>query len=221
MMRIHREGRPTLVLAFIVLTLLNVILWIIFPIPGGMQIALAIVSIGLFIFLISFFRNPVRNTTAVYNEVIAPADGTIVVIEETMEEEYFKTKRKQLSIFMSPANVHVNRCPVGGEVKYAMHHHGKYLVAWHPKSSSENERNTTVINSGSYEILVRQVAGILARRIVNYLKVNDQVKQGEEFGFIKFGSRVDVFLPLTAEVLVQLNQKVVGGETVIAIVNSK
>jgi phosphatidylserine decarboxylase len=140
----------------------------------------------------------------------------VVVIEETTETEYFQSPKRQVSIFMSPANVHVNRNPVSGQVRYVKYHPGKYLVAWHPKSSTENERSTIVVGNGKYEILVRQIAGILARRIVNYLKTGEEVKQGEEFGFIKFGSRVDVFLPLDAQILVMLDQQVRGGETILA-----
>jgi phosphatidylserine decarboxylase len=148
--------------------------------------------------------------------VISPCDGKVVVIEETYEPEYFKDKRLQVSIFMSPANVHVNRNPISGEVKLSQYHAGKYLVAWHPKSSTENERHTVVIGNGQTDILVRQIAGALARRIVNYLQPGQHVKQTEELGFIKFGSRVDIYLPLGTPVKVQLEQTVKGGQSVIA-----
>ena len=148
--------------------------------------------------------------------VYAPADGKVVVIEEVEEPEFFQEKRLQISIFMNPANVHVNRNPIGGEVKYYKYHPGKYLVAWHPKSSTENERTTSVINNGKHDILVRQIAGAMAKRIVNYLKPGQQVTQGEDMGFIKFGSRVDIFLPLGTKVNVALEEKVKGNLSVIA-----
>ena len=150
------------------------------------------------------------------NQVICPADGKVVVIEEVLDEEYFKEKRLQISVFMSPANVHVNRNPVSGEVTYSQYHKGKYLVAWHPKSSTENERHSVVIKNDRGEILVKQIAGALAKRIINYLKVGQVVEQGKEMGFIKFGSRVDLLLPLNTKVEVQLNQSVKGGVTVLA-----
>jgi phosphatidylserine decarboxylase len=148
--------------------------------------------------------------------VIAPADGKVVVIEEVEEPEYFKDKRRQVSIFMSPVNVHVNRNPIAGIVKYAKYHPGKYLVAWHPKSSTENERTTVVIANSKAEVLFRQVAGALAKRIVYYVKEGEMVEQGSEMGFIKFGSRIDLYLPLSAKIEVQLQQKTRGGETVVA-----
>ncbi|MBK9730823.1 MAG: phosphatidylserine decarboxylase family protein [Chitinophagaceae bacterium] len=215
-MRIHKEGTATLLLMAVILIIINGMLMMLLPIPVWMLVALIILTISFYLFLISFFRNPKRNTIINANEIIAPADGKVVVIEETMEMEFFNAPRRQLSIFMSPANVHVNRNPISGEVKYVKHHHGKFLVAWHPKSSTDNERTTVVIANDKIELLMRQIAGILARRIVNYLNVQDTVHQGEEFGFIKFGSRVDLFLPLDAKIKVQLNQDVRGGETVIA-----
>ena len=150
------------------------------------------------------------------NFIVAPADGKVVVIEEAVDEEYFKEKRLQISIFMSPANVHQNRCPISGEVVYNQYHKGKYLVAWNPKSSTENERHSVVIKNSKGEVLVKQIAGALAKRIVNYLKVGQKVEQTEEMGFIKFGSRVDVLLPVGTKVDVQLNQAVQGGITIIA-----
>ena len=166
--------------------------------------------------IVSFFRLPHRKMTYGDALVIAPADGKVVVIEETEEPEYFKDRRLQISIFMSPANVHVNRNPVSGTIRLSKYHAGKYLVAWHPKSSTENERHTVVIGSSHGDILVRQIAGAMARRIVNYSKEGTVVKQNEEMGFIKFGSRVDVFLPLGTPVKVQLNQAVKGGQTILA-----
>jgi phosphatidylserine decarboxylase len=175
-----------------------------------------VVTLGLLLFLISFFRVPRRDLTKGENMVICPADGKVVTIEEVYDEEYFKDKRIQVSVFMSPANVHQNRNPVGGEVVYSQYHKGKYLVAWHPKSSTENERHSVVIRSSRGEILVKQIAGALAKRIINYLQVGQKVDQSTEMGFIKFGSRVDILLPVNAKVLVKLNEVVKGGVTVLA-----
>ena len=169
------------------------------------------------IIILQFFRNPKRPVTAADHNIIAPVDGKVVVIEEVYEPEYFKEKRLQVSIFMSPINVHVTRYAVNGLVKFSKYHAGKYLVAWHPKASTENERTTVVIENPYFgEILYRQIAGALARRIVNYAQEGMQVVQGTDAGFIKFGSRVDLFLPLGTEVSVQLNQKAIGGKTIIA-----
>lgn len=154
------------------------------------------------------------------DSIICPADGKVVVIEDIMETEYFNEMRKQVSVFMSPANVHVNRSPIDGEIKYFKYHPGKYLVAWHPKSSTDNERTSMVIENESFSVLVRQIAGKLARRIVYYVEEGDEIERGEEFGFIKFGSRIDLFLPLNTEINVELNQKVRGGETVIGTIPS-
>jgi phosphatidylserine decarboxylase len=171
----------------------------------------------IFIMIAQFFRNPKRNTVLNPSHVIAPADGKIVIIEEAEEPEYFNGKRLQVSIFMSPINVHVNRNPISGVVSYFKYHPGDYLVAWHPKSSTLNERTTVVVkNDKGVEVLFRQIAGALARRIVYYVKTGDKVTQGQEFGFIKFGSRIDLYLPVGTKVNVQLEQKVRGGETVIA-----
>lgn len=213
-MKIHREGFASIALTFLVLALINaaVFYWS-SPVAGYWVLA---VSVILFLFIVSFFRVPRREHTFGTTQVIAPADGKVVVIEETYEPEYFKDKRLQVSIFMSPANVHVNRNPISGEVKLSQYHAGKYLVAWHPKSSTENERHTVVIEQNGNAILVRQIAGALARRIVNYLKAGDQVTQNEEMGFIKFGSRVDIYLPAGTKVDVTINQLVRGGQTIIA-----
>lgn len=215
-MTIHREGTATITLTFILLALINGAIY--YFVPGSPVLFWTVFgfSAALFLFIISFFRLPKRAHTEGEQLVIAPADGRVVVIEETVETEYFKDKRLQVSIFMSPANVHVNRNPISGEVKLSQYHAGKYLVAWHPKSSTENERHTVVIGNGANEILVRQIAGALARRIVNYLKAGMQVKQNDEMGFIKFGSRVDIYLPVGTKVDVQLEQTVRGGQTVIA-----
>ncbi|RYY68544.1 MAG: phosphatidylserine decarboxylase family protein, partial [Chitinophagaceae bacterium] len=175
-----------------------------------------VLSLGLVLFIVSFFRIPSRQHTLHDSQIIAPADGKVVVIEETVDVEYFKDKRLQVSIFMSPANVHVNRNPLSGEVVYNQYHKGKYLVAWNPKSSTENERHSAVIKKGNTEILVKQIAGALAKRICNYLEVGQKVQQGNEFGFIKFGSRVDLLLPVGTKINVELNEVVKGGVTVIA-----
>lgn len=215
-MTIHREGWKILFGTIVFLLLLN--LAIFYFTDWIKLIDYLVITISGFIFLciLQFFRNPRRRVLENERQVICPADGKIVVIEEVDEAEYFKDKRLQVSIFMSPTNVHVNRNPVSGIVKYVKYHPGKYLVAWHPKSSTENERNTVVIENDNVEILVRQIAGALARRIVNYLDEGDDVQQGKELGFIKFGSRVDLFLPLGTKIDVTLNQKVKGGKTVIA-----
>ncbi len=181
------------------------------------RIAILIGSILLFFLVIQFFRNPKRETELNDAHVVAPVDGKVVVIEEVFEKEYFKDKRLMVSVFMSPINVHVTRHPVSGVVKYSKYHPGKYLVAWHPKASEENERTTVVVeNEVTGEILYRQIAGALAKRIVNYAKEGEEVIQGSDSGFIKFGSRVDVFLPLGTPLEVKLNQKVKGGISLIA-----
>ena len=174
-------------------------------------------SVILFLLIVQFFRNPKRNTSLNDEHVISPVDGKVVVIEEVYEKEYFKDKRIQVSVFMSPINVHVTRHPIGGKVTFSKYHPGKFLVAWHPKSSEENERTTVVVkNDHVGEILYRQIAGAMAKRIVNYAEVGTEVVQGSDSGFIKFGSRVDVFLPLGTEVKVEINQKVKGGISVLA-----
>jgi len=213
MFRIHREGVTTLSLLLLIFIALYWLLYMI--VPDWMQWALALVLALFYYFFLQFFRDPERQTPADQSAIIAPADGKIVVIEETEETEYFHNKRIQISIFMSPLNVHVNRCPVNGRVKYIRYHPGKYLVAWHPKSSVENERNTVVIGNEGTDVLIRQIAGKVARRIVCYLKNEESVKAGSELGFIKFGSRVDVFLPVSAKIGVHLNQVVIGGETIL------
>lgn len=214
-MKIHREGFATISLVFLVLLVINGAVSYWFDSPA-LTWSLLAVSVVFFLFIVSFFRVPSRQSTASDNLVISPCDGKVVVIEEVYEPEYFKDKRLQVSIFMSPANVHVNRNPISGQVKLSQYHPGKYLVAWHPKSSTENERHSVVLDNGKHAILVRQIAGALARRIVNYLKPGMEVKQNEEMGFIKFGSRVDLYLPLGTEVTVQLEQIVKGEQTVIA-----
>lgn len=213
---IHREGYPTIIISAIFSCILIFVTKWATDIVWLHALAYAIV-IFLMVTVLQFFRNPKRNTVLNDKHVIAPADGKVVVIEEVEEPEYFKDKRLQVSIFMSPINVHVNRFPVSGIVKYAKYHAGLYLVAWHPKSSTENERTTIVVEqTPGKQVLFRQIAGALARRIVYYCKENDKATQGSEFGFIKFGSRVDIFLPLGTKVNVSLNQVVRGGETVVA-----
>ncbi|MCK9402151.1 MAG: phosphatidylserine decarboxylase family protein [Chitinophagaceae bacterium] len=216
-MTIHREGYKTIAITALIFGLFNVVSFTFLSasIPW-LALALFVITLGLFLFIVSFFRIPNRAFTINDKQIICPADGKVVVIEEVTEVEYFKDKRIQVSIFMSPANVHVNRNPMSGEVIYNQYHRGKYLVAWHPKSSTENERWSMVTRNSYGEILYKQIAGALAKRICNYTKVGQQVKQGDEYGFIKFGSRVDVLLPLTARVKVTLNQVVKGGVTVLA-----
>ena len=176
-----------------------------------------IVSLIFLIIVLQFFRNPKRSVSINEGHVISPVDGKVVVIEEVYEAEYFKDKRLQVSVFMSPINVHVTRYPISGKVVFSKYHPGKFLVAWHPKSSTENERTTVVVNNGKFgDILYRQIAGALAKRIVNYAKEDMQVIQGTDAGFIKFGSRVDLYLPLGTEINVVLNQKAIGGKTIIA-----
>ena len=215
-MRIHREGFKYIIIAtvlwaivgFISYSYLYDVLWLFWPIQ--------IVFFLLWFWIIWFFRLPARNFVHGESRVIAPADGKVVVIEETFESEYFKDKRLQVSIFMSPLNVHVNRNPISGVVNYMKYHPGKYLVAWHPKSSTENERTTIVIGNDRTEILMRQIAGALARRICYYVKEGDTVRQNDEFGFIRFGSRVDLFFPIGTKIDVKIGDVVQGGITVVA-----
>jgi phosphatidylserine decarboxylase len=215
-MKIHREGYATLLITSLVLVIVVMGVEYFFnPADWAVSILYAAALI-IFLLVLQFFRDPSRTFTIDGNAVIAPADGKVVVIEEVKEPEYFGDKRIQVSIFMSPVNVHINRNPIGGVVKYFKYYPGKYLVAWHPKSSTENERTTTVIENHKGAILFRQIAGALARRIKTYTKEGDNVKQGGEMGFIKFGSRVDVFLPVNAELKVELGQVTKGGQTVLA-----
>jgi phosphatidylserine decarboxylase len=212
--RIHKEGRTILVVAALLFFALNIVVAQFLPILFWLVLVL---SVGFYILVLQFFRNPVREIPVAHNHLVyAPADGRVCVIEEVFEAEYFKEKRLQISIFMSPLNVHVNRNPVSGVVNYFRYHPGKYLVAWHPKSSTENERTTVVYDFGQGEILMRQIAGAVAKRIKWYIGEGDTVKQGGEMGFIKFGSRVDLYLPLDAKVNVVIDQQVKGNLTVIA-----
>ena len=211
---IHKEGYIIILNTIIILSGLNYAITF-FDIEWLNTITL-IGSIIFFLIILQFFRNPIRKVSAAENEVVAPADGKVVVIEEVEETEYFKDKRLQISIFMSPINVHVNRYPISGKVQYAKYHPGKYLVAWHPKSSTKNERTTIVVENDKIAVLFRQIAGALARRIVMYSKENDTVNKGDDFGFIKFGSRVDLFFPVGTKIEVELNQIVKGNKTIIA-----
>ena len=216
-MTIHKEGYKTIAISTLIFALVNLLsFYFISASLLWLSLLIFIVTLALLLFLISFFRVPSRTLTKGENLVVCPADGKVVVIEEIIDEEYFKGPRLQISVFMSPANVHQNRNPVSGEVVYNQYHKGKYLVAWHPKSSTENERHSVVIRNAHGEILVKQIAGALAKRIVNYLSVGQKVEQSAEMGFIKFGSRVDLLLPVGAVVEVKLNQVVQGGVTVLA-----
>lgn len=214
---LHKEGKQTIILTLIFLLLLNAGIHFLFSEVEVVKYIFWILSFVFLVIILQFFRNPKVLPAQNEHYVISPADGKVVVIEEVTEGEYFNDKRIQVSVFMSPFNVHVNRNPVAGIVKYFKYHPGKYLVAWHPKSSTENERTTTVIeNNNKIQVLFRQIAGALAKRIVWYVKEGDKVEQGSEMGFIKFGSRIDILLPLNSKIKVQLNQVVKGGITVIA-----
>lgn len=216
-MTIHREGYKSIGIAALIFGVINILSFTFLSAAlPWLAAVIFFVTLFLVLFIISFFRIPSRTLTVGENQVICPADGKVVVIEEITDEEYFKDKRIQVSIFMSPANVHVNRNAMSGTVKYSMYHAGKYLVAWHPKSSTENERHSVVLENDKGTILVKQIAGALAKRICNYLAPGQVVKQNEEMGFIKFGSRVDVLLPVGTTINVNLNQKVQGGVTVLA-----
>ena len=216
-MTIHREGRTLLFVLLIILFGLNWALLYYFPQSPYVLNSVIFASVLFYLIILQFFRNPIFDITKNDKQVLAPADGKVVVIEETEETEYLKGKRKQISIFMSPVNVHVNRMPVGGSISFYRYHPGKYLVAWHPKSSTENERTTVVVKmKDGVEILFRQIAGALARRIKCYVSEGQTLDQGQEFGFIKFGSRVDIFLPVDAKVKVNIGDITKGGRTVIA-----
>ncbi|HLS38894.1 MAG TPA: phosphatidylserine decarboxylase family protein [Sphingobacterium bovisgrunnientis] len=215
-MKFHKEGYTSLALVVLFIFIINATADY-FDANQYVKWFLYLISAFLFITIVQFFRSPKKVITLDENAILCPADGKVVVIEETEETEYFNDRRLQVSIFMSPVNVHVNRNPISGIVSYFKYHPGKFLVAWHPKSSTENERTTVVVKKDNgVEVLFRQIAGALARRIVWYVKEEDNVQQGEEFGFIKFGSRVDVFLPIGTKVTVNIGEKVIGGKTVIA-----
>ncbi len=216
-MTIHKEGRTLLFVLLV--AFVAIIFGFQYVLPESMVLRNVVIGsyIVFYLIILQFFRNPIFTVSKNATHVLAPADGKVVVIEEADEPEYLKGRRKQISIFMSPINVHVNRMPVAGSISYYKYHAGKYLVAWHPKSSTENERTTVVakMNNGT-EVLFRQIAGALARRIKCYVQQGQQFEQGQEFGFIKFGSRVDIFLPLNAVVKVSIGDKTTGGKTVIA-----
>lgn len=213
-MFLHKEGTNTIGFTFLFLVIIN-LLTIVYADAATLLVLLA--SVVIFSLILQFFRNPKRSiTTFDNNTVYAPADGKVVVIEEVEETEYFQGRRLQVSVFMSPLNVHVNRNGIGGIVKYYKYHAGKYLVAWHPKASTENERTTTVISNGKKEVMFRQIAGALAKRITNYVSVGETVKQGDDMGFIKFGSRVDIYLPLDAKITCKIDDMVKGNKTIIA-----
>jgi len=212
----HKEGYKIITIAMVI-AIASIIALDYYVVDDLIKLFTQLGVIAFLILILQFFRNPKREITWDVKKVFAPVDGKVVVIETVFEDEFFRAKRKQISIFMSPLNVHVTRYPVSGEVVYSKYHPGKYLVAWHPKSSTLNERTTVVVKSPKFgAVLFRQIAGALARRIVNYAKVGDIGQQGSDSGFIKFGSRVDVFLPLDAVITVKPNQKVVGAKTVIA-----
>ena len=212
----HKEGFRIIAVTFLIFAALSILVH--FKIENDiLQKGLFLVLLTLVVLILQFFRNPKRNFILNPEQVLSPVDGKVVVIEEVYEKEYFKDKRLQVSVFMSPLNVHVTRYHVGGNIVYSKYHPGKFLVAWHTKSSEENERTTVVVKSEAFgEVLHRQIAGALAKRIVNYATVGQEVSQSSDSGFIKFGSRVDIFLPLGTKINVKLNQKVVGGVTVVA-----
>lgn len=212
----HKEGAKIILIAT-TLTVVFVLLADRFITLGWLQMVVQLAALFMLIMILQFFRNPKRSTDITDENIIAPVDGKVVVIEEVFEGEYFKDQRLQVSIFMSPINVHVTRYPANGKINYSKYHPGKYLVAWHPKASTENERTTVVVDNRIFgEVLYRQVAGALAKRIVNYAKEGMQVVQGTDAGFIKFGSRVDLYLPIGTELNVKIGQKVVGGKDIIA-----
>ena len=212
----HKEGQKIILATLVIVVALFLLLDNLVSIPWLLKL-IQIILLVLLILVLQFFRNPKRHTKQNDEHVISPVDGKVVVIEEVFEKEYFNEKRLQVSVFMSPINVHVTRYPISGKVLFSKYHPGKYLVAWHPKASEENERTTIVVENKTYgKVLYRQIAGALAKRIVNYAKEGDNATQGADAGFIKFGSRVDLFLPLDTKIKVELNQKVRGGESIIA-----
>jgi len=216
-MKFHREGRASIILATIAsLAILLIAYWVFGDYQAAQPVAMMIAAF-IMITILQFFRNPRRRQLTMPDAIIAPADGKVVVIEEVQDSEYFDEKVRQISIFMSPTNVHINWYPVSGKIVYSKYHPGKYLVAWNPKSSTDNERHSVVIEHPSYgKVLAKQIAGAMARRIVNYAEVGKEIAQGEEMGFIKFGSRVDVLIPLSAKVEVNLEDKTIGGQTILA-----
>lgn len=216
-MKLHREGHTILLSSAIMMTLINAATYYFLGPNSWIFMSVLALCIILYILFLQFFRYPTRDLTLSDKHLIAPCDGKVVVIEEVYEPEFYKDKRLQVSIFMSPINVHANWYPISGTASYVRHHKGKYLVAWHPKASTENERSTIVIEKdGTRSVLLRQVAGALAKRIVYYPHENDKVRQGAELGFIKFGSRMDIYLPLGTKVHAKIGEKTVGGVTIIS-----
>ena len=212
----HKEGFNLIILFFILVATDVIMLEVLFDDSSSLKSILQIFSLIIFVFILWFFRNPKRNINKNPELILSPADGKLIAIKEVDELEYFKDKKIQISIFLSPLDIHVNRYPVSGEILYSKYHKGEYLVAWHPKSSDKNERTTVVIKNKKFgEVMYRQIAGAVARRIVNYAEVGDLAEQGKDAGFIKFGSRVDLFLPIGTIVNVKLNEVVKGGITVI------
>lgn len=217
----HREGQKIIIVTFFIVVAIALMAQFYIDVQW-LRIGLQLVSFLVLAMVLQFFRNPDRPVTPNFDEILAPVDGKVVAIEEVYEAEYFKANRKQVSIFMSPINVHVTRYIVSGTVRYSKYHPGKYLVAWHPKSSTENERTTIVLHTPKFgEIGYRQIAGAVARRIVNYAEEGEHAIQGQDAGFIKFGSRVDLLLPLDCDIVVKLNQKVVGARTCVATIGKK
>jgi len=212
----HKEGTPSILLGIFVTAIVLLVSDNLID-TNWIKMTIQLITLLFLIIILQFFRNPKRTFILNEDQILSPVDGKVVVIEEVYEAEYFKDKRLQVSIFMSPINVHVTRYPMGGKINFSKYHPGKFLVAWHPKASEENERTTIVVVNKSFgEVLYRQIAGALAKRIVNYAEEGMQVIQGTDAGFIKFGSRVDLFLPLGTPINVVLNQKAIGGKTVIA-----
>jgi phosphatidylserine decarboxylase len=212
----HKEGTPSIIIAILVAAALTAVAFTV-PMPVWLHFLLVVLAVFVVIIILQFFRNPKRQTVLDDNSIVSPVDGKVVVIEKVMDKEYFNEERIMISVFMSPINVHVTRYPISGKVAYSKYHPGKYLVAWHPKASEENERTTVVIeHKNTTKIMYRQIAGALAKRIVNYAVENEQIVQGTDSGFIKFGSRVDVYFPLDANIKVELNQKLKGGESILA-----
>lgn len=212
----HKEGTPSILLGIFVTAIVLLVSDNLID-TNWIKMSIQIITLLFLIIILQFFRNPKRTFILNEDQILSPVDGKVVVIEEVFEGEYFKDKRLQVSIFMSPINVHVTRYPMGGKINFSKYHPGKFLVAWHPKASEENERTTIVVENKSFgEVLYRQIAGALAKRIVNYAEEGMQVIQGTDAGFIKFGSRVDLFLPLGTPINVVLNQKAIGGKTIIA-----
>ena len=216
-MTIHKEGTATISLIAIFVGLLNILNFsYLFPISILAAWAVFIITVAFFLFIVSFFRMPVRQLTISEEAIVSPADGKVVVIEEIEPDEFYKERRIQISVFMSPANVHVNRLPIAGNIVYNKYHSGKFLVAWHPKSSTDNERWSVVIENSKGSILCKQIAGALARRICNYSTVGQSFKQCDEYGFIKFGSRVDLLLPVGTKIHAKIGDVVKGGVSVLA-----